>query len=176
MGQNQLCSCCHQSSRIRGDICALTPEISLVSSEIRNKRLSPGGRELIECGPAVAHHTYFQNFCCGVSRSHLMTAGLSAPDAALVHGFRGSEEDDGEADNPETERHQRSGGYNSTESTCKIHFHNVDHYETLTAWRVLGFCLQPAPFDHLISGQLVSYHWGNARPGVQPLPPHRRNV
>ena len=33
-----------------------------------------------------------------------MTTGLSGPDAALVHGFRGSggEEDNGDAENPET--------------------------------------------------------------------------
>lgn len=38
-----------------------------------------------------------------------MTVGLSAPDAALVHGFRGSEEDGREADNPETEAQKESG-------------------------------------------------------------------
>lgn len=37
-----------------------------------------------------------------------MTGGLSAPDAALVHGFRGSEEDGGEADNPETDRQEQT--------------------------------------------------------------------
>lgn len=37
-----------------------------------------------------------------------MTVGLSAPDAALVHGFRGSEEDGGEADKPETDRQKQS--------------------------------------------------------------------
>lgn len=34
-----------------------------------------------------------------------MTAGLSAPHAALVHGFRGGEEDTGDADNPEVHTH-----------------------------------------------------------------------
>lgn len=52
-----------------------------------------------------------------------MTAGLSAPDAALVHGFRGREEDDGEADNPETERQTVTPiQFNEV----KFHFHNVD--------------------------------------------------
>lgn len=36
-----------------------------------------------------------------------MTGGLSAP-PALVHGFRGSEEDGGEADNPETDRQKQT--------------------------------------------------------------------
>lgn len=64
---------------------------------------------MIKSGPAVAHHTYFLNFCCGVVRSHLMTVGLSAPDAALVHGFRVGEEDGREADNPETDTQKQSG-------------------------------------------------------------------
>lgn len=38
-----------------------------------------------------------------------MTVGLSAPDAALVHGFSGSEGDGGEADNPETDTQKQSG-------------------------------------------------------------------
>lgn len=63
---------------------------------------------MMTTGPAVAHHTYFLYFRCGVLRSHLMTVGLSAPDAALVHGFRGSEEDGGEADNPETDRQKQT--------------------------------------------------------------------
>lgn len=34
-----------------------------------------------------------------------MTTGLSAPDAALVHSFRGGEEVTGDADNPKTNTH-----------------------------------------------------------------------
>lgn len=62
---------------------------------------------MIKSRPAAAHHTYFLNVC-GVLRSHLMTVGPSAPDAALVHGFRGREEDGGEADNPETDRNSHA--------------------------------------------------------------------
>lgn len=47
-----------------------------------------------------------------------MTVGLSAPDAALVHGLRGSEEDGGEADDPETDGQKRS--------RSKFHFHDVE--------------------------------------------------
>lgn len=60
-----------------------------------------------------------------------MTVGLSAPDAALVHGFRGGEEDGGEADNPETDEQRTVTRIqwclirNSTKSTRKFHFHNV---------------------------------------------------
>ena len=50
----------------------------------------------------TGHHTYFLYFCWGLLRSHLMTMGLLAPDAALVHGFRWGEEDTGDADGPET--------------------------------------------------------------------------
>lgn len=37
-----------------------------------------------------------------------MTTGLSAPDTALVHGFRGGEDDTGDADNPETNTHMHT--------------------------------------------------------------------
>lgn len=54
--------------------------------------------------------TYFLYFCWGLLRSHLMTTGLSGPDAALVHGFRGSsaEEDTGDAVNPEKQKQKYS--------------------------------------------------------------------
>lgn len=49
-----------------------------------------------------------------------MTAGLSAPDAALVHGFRGSEEDGKEADNPETDRQKQSHWYSGVVLDLKL--------------------------------------------------------
>lgn len=49
-----------------------------------------------------------------------MTVGLSAPDAALVHGFTWSEEDGGEADNTETDRQKQSHRYSSAALDPKL--------------------------------------------------------